>query len=430
MASTGLLGINPYQKGVNLDFSSKPVALAIQLEQKEAAKREALDKYFMDYEKNIDPSVMRSQDRNIVLGKLNQNKQFYLQNRDKILNPTKYGADFQSQYLANYKDIMSDIARSKEAAKNDELVVRHWSSQKGLNAPKGYDEAVAASRLPVNDPNYRPVDVMKYSFYKTFDPTEYTKKLSSYSVAGAPIPVIDKSGYWYTKRTFKVQPQDESKVMLVGMTDYDNPKNQGFAEFIDDKFSDGVTVQKLQQKYPSKAIKTPRDLAGIFALDFVPTKEVASNTLHAPKVGRSGGKSTSSSTGGTGGIAENLISTLYQNGTPQTVNIGGQNLTGMIIDLPPDIKYIGNRKIGGTSFSPTRYFMDEITGKTYPLFDKGKPTQLSEGIDILNLGLVINRKYGGQKNTLSFLKNLGGGGQPGGGGKPGGKKSGASGLNK
>jgi hypothetical protein len=318
----------------------------------------------------------------------------------------------------------------KITAKNNESAKRYWMSQKGLNAPKGFIQAVMKSDLPI-DQGYEPVDIMQHQFHKTFDPTEYTKKLSSYSVAGAPIPVIDKSGYWYTKRIFKVQPQDESKVMLVGMTDYDNPKNQGFAEFIDDKFSDGITVQKLQQKYPNTPIRSPRDLAGVFALDFVPTKEVASNTLHAPKVGRSGGKSTSSSTGGTGGIAENLISKLYQNGTPQTVNIGGQNLTGMIIDLPTDIKYIGNRKIGGTSFSPTRYFMDETTGKTYPLFDKGKPTQLSEGIDILNLGLVINRKYGGQKNTLSFLKNLGGGGQPGGGGKPGGGKlkKGASILN-
>ena len=43
MAATGLLGINPYFKGVSID-TSKPVNLAIQLEQKNPAKREALDK--------------------------------------------------------------------------------------------------------------------------------------------------------------------------------------------------------------------------------------------------------------------------------------------------------------------------------------------------------------------------------------------------
>ena len=150
MASTGLLGINPYQKGVSLDFSSKPVALAIQLEQKDAARRDALDKYFMDYEKNIDPNVMRPQDRNIVLGKLNKNKEFYFQNRDCILNPTKCGAEFQSQYLANYRDIMSDIGKSKAAAQNDDLTIKYYMSQKGLNPPKGFDQALEASRLPID----------------------------------------------------------------------------------------------------------------------------------------------------------------------------------------------------------------------------------------------------------------------------------------
>ena len=41
MAATGLLGFNPYGKGVAIDFSSKPTQLAIQLEQREQAKREA-----------------------------------------------------------------------------------------------------------------------------------------------------------------------------------------------------------------------------------------------------------------------------------------------------------------------------------------------------------------------------------------------------
>ena len=427
MAATGLLGINPYQKGVSLDFSSKPIALAIQLEQKDAARRDALDKYLMDYEKNIDPNVMRPQDRDIVLGKLNKNKEFYFQNRDKILNPTKYGAEFQSQYLANYRDIMSDIGKSKAAAQNNDLTIKYYMSQKGLNPPKGFDQALEASRLPI-DAGYQPVDVTKYSFYKTFDPTEYSKKLSSYSVGGAPIPVKDKNGYWYTKKTFKVQPQDESKVILVGMMDYDNPKNQGFAEFIDDKFNDGVTVQKLQQKYPNKPIKSPRDLAGIFALDFVPTSEKTSDKVYAPKVGRSGGKGNSSNSSDSADIAPNVVATLYENGTPGTVKIEGKALTGRIINLPTDLKGIGNRKISGTAFTPTQYFMDEETGKTYPIFSKGGATKLSEGIDLFNLELEINKKYGGQKSATAFFKNIRkksqGGGQP-----ANKKKTGASSLN-
>ena len=77
MAATGLLGVNPYYKGVKLDVS-KPVNLAIQLEQKERAKQEALDKYFMDYEKSLNSAGMRQQDQDVFLRKLAQNKEYYL----------------------------------------------------------------------------------------------------------------------------------------------------------------------------------------------------------------------------------------------------------------------------------------------------------------------------------------------------------------
>ena len=78
MAATGLLGINPYQKGVAIDIASKPINLAIQLEQKERAKQEALDKYLMDYEKTLNPAGMRKQDQDVFLSKLSQAKQYYL----------------------------------------------------------------------------------------------------------------------------------------------------------------------------------------------------------------------------------------------------------------------------------------------------------------------------------------------------------------
>ena len=97
MANTGLLGFNPYQKGVNIDFSSKPAAMAVQLIQHEAAKKEALDKYYKDYENKLTSTGMRNQDTDVFLNKLGEAKQYYLQNRDKILNPAKYGADAQAQ---------------------------------------------------------------------------------------------------------------------------------------------------------------------------------------------------------------------------------------------------------------------------------------------------------------------------------------------
>lgn len=179
MAATGLLGINPYQKGIALDISSKPTNLAIQLEQKEAAKREALDKYFMDYEKSLSPTGMRSQDQDIFMQKLNANRAYYLENRDKILNPTKYGAQYQSQYMAGFKDMLSDVARSKQAAANDKIAQEHYyqAQQKGLEVPDGYMNAIKYSQLPINNPQYKAVDPYQWNFNKPFDVEEFRKDI-------------------------------------------------------------------------------------------------------------------------------------------------------------------------------------------------------------------------------------------------------------
>ena len=199
MAATGLLGINPYFKGVKVDVS-KPVNLAIQLEQRNQAKREALDRYFMDYEKSINPAGMRSQDQDIVLKKFNENKQFYLQNRDRILNPSKYGAEAQSQYMASFKDILSDIGKSKQAAANDKITQNHFIAQKDLNAPDGYVEAIEASRLPISDPRYRPLDVTQFKFWKSFDPFDFGKELKSLNTIPGK-PELIKEGNLQYQRT-------------------------------------------------------------------------------------------------------------------------------------------------------------------------------------------------------------------------------------
>jgi len=186
VASTGLLGINPYQKGINLDITSKPLQFAIQQMQHENAKREALDKYFMDYEKTLNSAGMRDKDQDVFLNKFGQAKQYYLKNRDCILNPAKCGAEAQSTYFSYLKDAQSSIGQSKQAAAQDKLTTQHFIAQKDLNAPDGYAEAVAASHLPIGQ-GYKPVDLTQWKFYKSFNPYEHQKELKTLNtIPGEP----------------------------------------------------------------------------------------------------------------------------------------------------------------------------------------------------------------------------------------------------
>jgi len=199
MAATGLLGFNPYGKAQALDISSKPTQLAIQLQQKEQAKKEALDKYLMDYEKSINPAGMRKAESDIFLKKLADNKAFYIQNRDKILNPAKYGYDAQSQYMSNFKDMNNLIDQSKQAAANDKITTQHFIAQKNLNAPDGYVEAVEASHLPITDPRYRPLDVTQFKFWKSHDPFEFGKELKTLNTIPGKPELMKEGNYQYQR---------------------------------------------------------------------------------------------------------------------------------------------------------------------------------------------------------------------------------------
>jgi hypothetical protein len=282
MAATGLLGINPYQKGVAIDIASKPINLAIQLEQKEAAKKEALDKYFMDYEKSLNPAGMRQQDQDVFLGKLAQAKQYYLQNRDKILNPAKYGADAQSTYFAGLRDAQNAIGQSKQAMAQDKLATQHFIAQKDLNAPDGYAEALQLSHLPISDPRYRPLDVTQWKFYKTHDPMEYANKVYSKIPLSESAPQIldvkGRPGYIYSKTISKIAPENYGRVLQDGYNSFET--DEGLRKTMINMFDDKEKVKELELKYNTK-IPTPKALAGIYTLDLQPIKENTTNAVES-----------------------------------------------------------------------------------------------------------------------------------------------------
>lgn len=180
MAATGLLGVNPYYKGTELDVS-KPVNLAIQQQQKEEAKKEALDKYFMDYEKSLNPAGMRQQDQDVFLRKLQENKQYYLQNRDKILNPAKYGAEAQSQYMANFKGILSDIDMSKQLAANGKVIANAMMDARKNNKtiPTDVANALYNNELSMGNPNHVAFDPVNFDAYDKHDPTKFSQSVFS-----------------------------------------------------------------------------------------------------------------------------------------------------------------------------------------------------------------------------------------------------------
>jgi len=246
MAATGLLGINPYQKGVAIDIASKPINLAIQLEQREQAKKEALDKYFMDYERSINPAGMRGQDQDVFLKKLGETKQYYLQNRDKILNPAKYGAEFQSTYNAGLREAQNLIGLSKQATA-EEKAFKTYIDQLHKSG-KAIDENQVIDMLDRSKKaigmGYEAPDATRIESWDPHNPYTMLSKINSLKrIEGAAVPTLLPGS---TTMQQDVSPLTVDKNELKTLA-YSELSNTGYRKFLEHLSKDPSEVDRLNK---------------------------------------------------------------------------------------------------------------------------------------------------------------------------------------
>jgi hypothetical protein len=217
MAATGLLNSNPYGKAVALDFSTKATNAAIQLIQKEQAKKDALDKTFREYEKSINSAGMREQDQNVFLDQMNDAKLYYLQNQERITMPSKYGAQYQSEYLGKLKNAQVLINESKQEAANTKIDADHYYQAivQGLDVPDGYMEARRRADLPLGNPEHQKIDPFKWNFTKGFNEDDFVKSITR--------------GLQSDETIIGQVPDNKGKILTTISYDYSNPSRQALA---------------------------------------------------------------------------------------------------------------------------------------------------------------------------------------------------------
>jgi hypothetical protein len=276
VASTGLLtGINPYkQQRAVIDISSKPLNFALQLQQKEQAKSEALDKYLMDYEKSIDPSGMRSIDKDVFLSKLQEQKAFYLKNRDCILNPAKCGAEAQSKYMAGFKDLQSLIGQSKSQAADDKVVnekIYNAIQKKQTIHDAVLPEIQASQQYSIRDPRFKKFDPIHLRFDDPFSEDEFIKttfgKITpSETLIGSRSLPDGAKVYKFEK---KVSPDDINTIVNRAAIAYETQPE--VAKQVNQLIQNGSinSFQKYFEKaFPKQDFNTatPKQLAGAIAI--------------------------------------------------------------------------------------------------------------------------------------------------------------------
>ena len=192
MASTGLLGINPYKRGVAIDISSKPTQLAIQLQQKEQAKNEALDKYFMDYDKNITPAGMRNIDIEGLMKRKNEAKQYYFQNKEAIRRPELDNGKAYSQFMGMNTDQLGYVTKSKEqTGKAKALSTATMSAnQKKQIIADGVKDALVLNELALDDPRRVDFDIANFRTYDPYDEKKFIENV--WGKAELPTKIVNK----------------------------------------------------------------------------------------------------------------------------------------------------------------------------------------------------------------------------------------------
>jgi hypothetical protein len=275
MASTGLLGINPYRGGnVAIDFTSKPTQLAINLRQREQAKAEAVDKYFKDWEKSINPAGLSKAEVDIFAKKLKEVQEFGIKNKQSITNPSRYGYDAQSTLMAGFKDLQGFIEQGKQATAERKAFKDYINQaiKSGKRVSDNYLDVMNNAMLPVGA-GYTPPDMMQVDIYDPYD----EKRFNTNVLGGIKLPtkevneqeVINKKPTnKVIKKTYEILDDNSVKnIQLGAINEYKN--NKGTKEYFDELFKDKDFTSQVNAEFRkkfNKDISSGADLAVGYAL--------------------------------------------------------------------------------------------------------------------------------------------------------------------
>lgn len=384
MASRILPTNNPYAGGAVVLDSSPYTNLFIKKIQEEKAKEEAFDKYFQDFGKSINSAGMRQQDTPEFINLMNNNKQFYLQNKAAIKNPSLDNGRALSQYQSGVQEASSYVNNSKQIAQKEDLINKTIidARKKGLPITSGVIDKLQFIRQPLNSPNWKDVNVEDLEFEKPFDAVKFSKDmlggvLFDDKVLGSP--KIDP-----TKKTkittYQKEINKESLPSIRERGQYAYNENPSVMEQVDIIMQDEDKLKKLnevfRQKY-NEDIQSGGDIAAAIALSLSPmgsTRDVV--TTYTP--------TRATVSGGSNSVNKNEykpeyhIDAIFEEGDDEVghITVNGQKLEGKRVSLPDEIQEKLNRNLGkGLNQKPSYFYMLNDKKTLYPVYETGEVTK-------------------------------------------------------
>ena len=270
MASTGLLtGVNPYKGGnVAIDFTSKPLQIFLQMQQKQEAKAEAIDKYYQDYEKSLNSAGLTPEEQTIFTNKLNELKGFAIKNKERINNPSKYGYSDQSTLDAGFKQLSNYLGGAKQAAGERKAfkTIHDRAIAEGKHVSPNYLEIWNNAMKPYGG-GYIPPSLDQIKIYDPFDDKKYESSITSNltpMIMEKDEVIFDpltKEDTGFSKKIKKSILADDQVQKLGENSLTDFKTKEGTREWFTELYKDPENVKKLNAKF-GEAYKSVDPMTG------------------------------------------------------------------------------------------------------------------------------------------------------------------------
>ena len=380
-----------YMGGATI-FNSQPATqFYLQSMAKKRAKDEALDNYYRDFNKSLNPAGMRNQDIEGWMGKVNEWRGFYQQNKEAIKNPRLDNGKAQSQYMSMYQENLSDTQRSKNAGEISKgyvlpVITNPDKRSRLTDLSLG---TIASHDASIYDPNHKELDPTKLDFdAKQFD-LNAKKKFTSYITQGVKMDemvektVTDpKTNSKTTTYEYKLNPAALRTIAERAAATYDS--DDMLQQHIHDIKDNPELFEQLNQTFKDvygKDIVSERDFAAAYGLNEVQKeREVQKQTSYNRFLGQSSGRSSNPANNFNFGVSfTNALRTGNKNAATELKNLlssGNGRLKYMD-------SFVGN--VGGVPMlhiqvrekDPSGFLYDPTTIKI-AVDDPSLPNQLTE----------------------------------------------------
>jgi len=430
MATSRVLPItsNPYGGGAVIFDSSPATQYFINKKAREEANKNAFIKGFQDIGSNINAAGLDNNDVQDLYNKKAAWQQYVMGHQKEYQNPSLDNGRTYAEANRLYNDAAQHISAAKKKVENlkeAEKISLDPNKKDLLN--ESYYKKIEKARLPISDPNYRPIDFTDIYNPKPFDEAKYRTELNPY------IKYSPKEGNTVTDKDFNTKTEvfeipEYDKLQIFKIAENKYAQTPSYQREIKRLSNDPEMYKKYNQIFKDNFgqdlnITHPEEMAVAHTLSLMPQqrlKEVKSGFDRKGYFDYTN-KITSAQKSARAEMVSNMgynprqhIEEIYNNGSDDNSIYpikNGVDVKGREISLPDPLQDKYYDKVDGRVRRPDKVIMDNDKKNIHLIFFNGTSANGQPRVDQKKSRSIpvtssiipdLEKSFGNPKKNLSF----------------------------